>query len=133
MPVNELRAYAHVTIHTAAIWDLLGTAGVLPPWWPPVSWVLAGLGIAAACTAALLFLLATRRSMPAVSAAGHRGRLRSGIGGQLLATGILLGAWVLRGDAEIPPDPPLVAAEVLAAALYALLALRRRPVTVGDA
>jgi hypothetical protein len=46
--------------------------------------------------------------------------------GQLLAIGIILAAWVLRGDAEIPPDPPLVAASVLGAVLYAAFTIRRR-------
>lgn len=133
MPVNEVRAYAQAMIHTAAIWDLLGTSGVLPPWWPPVSYVLAALGIAAACTAALLFMLAAHRRVPARDAAAHPARRRSSMGGQLLAIGILLGAWILRGDAEIPPDLPLVAAEVLAAALYAVFTLRRAPVKNRDA
>ena len=132
MPVNDVRAYAHAMIHTAAVWDLLGTSGVLPPWWPPVSYVLAALGIAAACTGALLVMLATRRYVPAAEDGARPAPPRSGIGVQLLATGVLLAAWVLRGDAEIPPDPPLVAAEVLAAALYAFVALRR-PVLNGGA
>lgn len=138
VPVNELRAYAHAMIHTAATWDVLGTAGLLPAWWPPVSYVLAALAIAAACLAALLVMLTARTSGRAV---GHgpggdgtpRVRARVGTGGQLLAIGILLIAWMLRGHAEIPPDAPLVAAEVLAAALYAVFTLRRRMVTDSGA
>jgi hypothetical protein len=38
----------------------------------------------------------------------------------LVALGLLLGAWLLRGHPEIPPDPPLVAASLLAVGLLAL-------------
>jgi hypothetical protein len=134
--VNELRAYAHATIHTAALWDVLGALGALPAWWPPVSYVLAGAGIVAACLAVLFAILAARRGSrvmqdtlpPADIGPGGAAPAgtRTPTGGQLLAIGILLGVWLLRGDAEIPPDLPLVAAEVLAAALYAVFTLRRR-------
>lgn len=137
MALTPLRAYAHAMIHTAVIWDLLGTAGIFPPWWPPVGYVLAALGIAAACLSALLAMLTERWIARAATPAAPRGpsdgaavapppaRTRA-VGAQLFATGILLIAWLLRGHAEIPPDPPLVAAEVLAAALYAVFSRRGR-------
>jgi hypothetical protein len=112
---TEVRAYAHVMIHTAALWDVAGAVGLLPPWWPPVSWVCAAAGMAAGCAAVLIDVLGARRGLRAADA-----------GGRLLALGILLGAWLLRGDAEIAPELPIVAAEVLAPAHYALHPLRRK-------
>ncbi|HEX2166014.1 MAG TPA: hypothetical protein VHG09_02140 [Longimicrobiales bacterium] len=133
---HELRAYAHAMIHSAVLWDVLGTLRLLPPWWPPISYVLAGAGIAAACLSALFLMLGRRAAVPPVrgavstspdSDAPARDRPgRAGVGAQLLAIAILLGAWLLRGHAEIPPDMPLVAAEAVAAALYAVTALRTR-------
>lgn len=112
-------------IHTAALWDVLGLLDALPPWWPPVSYVMAGVGVAAASLAVLFDILGTRRQRSgpgAVPAPTARRRT----GGQLAAAGILLAAWILRGDAEIPPDVPLVAAEVLAAVVYAIVSVRWR-------
>ena len=121
-------------IHTAVIWDLAGAAGVLPAWWPPVSWYLIGAGIAAACVAALMGILSGRRgrrqSADAASSAADAAPARGPgprIGVQLLAIGVLLAAWLLRGHAEIPPDAPIVAAEVASAVLYALASRRRSP------
>lgn len=111
-------------IHTAALWDVLGLLDALPPWWPPVSYVLAGAGVAAASLAVLFDILGTRRPRGPGAAPPPTGRARAG--GQLAAAGILLTAWVLRGDAEIPPDAPLVAAEVVAAVIYAIVSVRRR-------
>jgi uncharacterized membrane protein len=129
VPARELRAYAHAMIHTAVLWDVLGAAGALPPWWPPVSHVLIGAGSAAACLAVLVVTLSTRRRPRPPDGAGDdraaAASARRGSAGQLLAIGILLVGWVLRGHAEIPPDTPIVAAEVAAAALYAFTALRR--------
>lgn len=128
-------------IHTAALWDVLGAAGVLPPWWPPVSHVLIGAGAAAACLAVLFVTLTARRAPPAAAAddraatasARHgsdrdhaAASARRGSAGQLLAIGILLVGWVLRGHAEVPPDTPIVVAQVAAAALYAFFTLRRK-------
>ena len=112
-------------IHTAVLWDVLGTFDALPPWWPPVSYVLAAVGVAAASLAALFEVLGTRRqrSDPAAAPAFTP---PARTGGQLAAAGILLAAWLLRGDAEIPPDVPLVAAEVLAAIVYAVVSVRWR-------
>lgn len=118
-----VRAYAHVTIHSAAVWDVLGALGVLPAWWPPVGYVLVAGGVTAACLAVLLHLMTAPRAARSVFRTA----------GTLFAIGILLGAWLLRGDAEIEPDPPLVVAETAAAALYAVLALwRPRRTTVPE-
>lgn len=138
MPVAELRAYALAMIASAAAWDVAGALGALPQWWPPVSYVCIAAGIAAACLAGLFGMFARPRLPPrdpAGSTAAHdsgvSGSARSTrpagrIGGQLLAAGLLLAAWLLRGDAEIPPDPPLVAAELAGAVLYAFAARRDR-------
>ena len=128
MPARELRAYAHAMIHSAALWDILGVAGALPPWWPPVSYGLVGAGVAAACLS-VLFVTLTARRHPQSTAVDDRAAApgtRRGSAGQLLATGILLTGWILRGHAEIPPDVPIVAAQVAGAALYAFFTLRYR-------
>jgi hypothetical protein len=109
------RAYAHAMIHTAALWDILGAFGVLAPWWPPIGYVLVCAGIVAAC----LEVLATMLSSPRAARSAPR------TAGRLLAIGILLGTWILRGDAEIEPDLPLIMAQAAAALLYAALAIRR--------
>lgn len=101
-------------LHSAVVWDVLGTAGALPPWWPPVSYVLLAAGIAAACVSVLLIML-TRSRTPVT---------RRQQAGQMLAMGILIVGWLLRGHAEIPPDMPIVAVEVVAAALFAFFTLR---------
>lgn len=119
-------------IVSGALWDVAGALGALPSWWPPVSYVILAAGVAAACIAALLSVLTDRRTRPvrsagdapadqtAASPAGADDPRRTArhVGAQLLATGVLLVAWLLRGHAEIPPDPPLVAAETVAAILY---------------
>ena len=110
-----MRAYAHAMIHTAALWDILGASGVLAPWWPPIGYVLVGAGIVAACLEVLAGMLSTPR--------GARSAPRTA--GRLLAIGILLGTWIVRGDAEIEPDLPIVVAQAFAALLYAALAVRR--------
>ena len=112
---------------SAAVWDVSGALGVLPPWWPPVGYVLAAAGVVAACVAALLTMFTVRRATSTAAAPALSAPVRArGIGGQLLAAGVLLAAWLLRGHAEIPPDPPLVAAELAAAALYVIFS-RTRP------
>ncbi|MBR9989731.1 MAG: hypothetical protein KFH98_08255 [Gemmatimonadetes bacterium] len=126
MLARDLRAYAHAMIHSAAAWDLMGTAGLLPPWWPPVSYVLAAAGIAAACLAVLAAMLLQRWPRATDAApAGSPARDWTRTAGQLVAVGILLTGWILRGDPEIPPDMPLVAASVTGAALYAAFTFRR--------
>jgi hypothetical protein len=112
---KAVRAYAHAMIHTAALWDILGAFGVLAPWWPPIGYVLACAGIVAAC----LEVLAAMLSSPSAARSAPR------TAGRLLAIGILLGTWILRGDAEIEPDPPLIVAQAVAALLYAALGVRR--------
>jgi hypothetical protein len=110
-------SYATGVLATAALWDLAGHLGALPPWWPPVSYVLIAAGIASGCIAVFLRVLQRSRHDPA-------GRGATLI--ELVAFGIFLGAWLLRGDAEVPADRPLVAAGLLAAALLLGTAWRRR-------
>jgi hypothetical protein len=119
-----LRAATLVLIGAAALWDTVGLLAVRPPWWPPLSYGLAGAAILTGCVAVLVTLFTTRRvpraapGAPPTAAPPHTGS-------QLIAIGILLAAWLLRGHAEIPPDAPLIAAEVFAAALYAVITRRR--------
>lgn len=115
-------AVAALLLAAAALWDLVGVAGVLPDGWPRLSHALAGAGIAAACVAIFIRTLQRRRGVPGGSGATAV---------QLLAVGLFLAARTLRGHAEIPPDPPIVGAQVAALGLLALSAwLRRRPTGV---
>jgi peptidoglycan/LPS O-acetylase OafA/YrhL len=68
--------------------------------------IFAGIGLG--CVALAIRLLARHRSEPR-----PRGALL-----QLVALGLALGAWLLRGHPEIPADPPLVVAQALAAMMY---------------
>jgi hypothetical protein len=109
---------AAVLLVTAAAWDLVGGAGILPARWPRVSHGMAAAGIAAACVAIFLRTLQRRRGVPAGSGATAL---------DLLGVGLFLAAWMLRGHAEIPPDPPIVGGQLAALGLLAWAAwLRRR-------
>jgi hypothetical protein len=115
---EALQHLATGLLGAGSLWDLAGALGALPPWWPPPGYVLVALGIAAGSIAVLLRLLLTPRThsrRPALTAL------------ELLAIGLFLGTLTLRGDAEIPPDPPLVGAQLVAfGAFVAALALRSR-------
>jgi Mn2+/Fe2+ NRAMP family transporter len=97
--------------------DIAGVAGAISP--PPgtASYVLIAAGIAAACAVVLLRVLSARRS--------DRSDRRITIT-ELAMIGVLLGAWMLRGHREVPPDMPLVAAQVLAIIGLAFAARARR-------
>jgi drug/metabolite transporter (DMT)-like permease len=102
----------------AVLCDVAGSAGALPPGWPTVSYVLVAVAIAGTSAAVLSRVLHTRSgadSRPLVTLL------------ELAAAGLLLGSWLLRGHREIPPDRPLIAAQVVAALLLAAAAWRRRP------
>jgi hypothetical protein len=107
----------------AATWDAAGWLGLLAPWWPPISYVMIAAGIVAGCTAVLVRTLQRRRL-----GAGGRGAAYSPGRGtliELIALGLLLGGWILRGDAEIPADPPIVAAQLVGFGMIALAAVLR--------
>jgi hypothetical protein len=112
-----------VTCGTAAFlgvgvaWDLSAVVVTTPPWWPAVSYSLVALGGALACAAVLLRTLQRRGRAP-------RESRRSAL--ELVAVGIVLLAWTLRGDAEVVPDSPLVAAQAVGVLLLAAVALARR-------
>jgi MYXO-CTERM domain-containing protein len=108
---------AAVLLTAAAVWDLVGGAGILPAWWPRVSHALAGAGIAAACLAIFIRTMQRRRGVPGGSGATAV---------ELLAVGLFLVARMLRGHAEIPPDPPIVGGQLVALGLLAWAAWRRR-------
>ena len=109
-----------VFLMAAAAWDLIGGAGNLPAWWPRVSHAMAAGGIAAACVAIFIRTLQRRRGVPAGSGATAV---------ELLGVGVFLAAWMLRGHAEIPPDPPIVGGQLVAVGLlvWAAWLRRRRP------
>jgi uncharacterized membrane protein len=110
------RAALGLTV-AAVTWDLAGLIAPVPTWWSAVSYgAFAGV-VTIGCIALLLQLFARRRGEPK-----PRGSVM-----QFVAIGLLLGAWLLRGHPEIPPDPPLLAAAVAAALIYALPLIRRGP------
>jgi MYXO-CTERM domain-containing protein len=119
-PLGAAGRGAAVLLVAGAAWDLPVLALDVPAWWPPVSYALLALGAATACLAVLLRMLGSRRR-----AAGETRRTAAA----LFGIGIVLLAWLLRGHAEVPPDPPLIVAQAIGVGLLALLALaaRRRP------
>lgn len=105
---HGISVFAGVLLSVAALWDLAGAMVLAPPWWPLVSHATAAAGIASGCAAVLLRLFDRRL----------RRRRSRGTPLQLIALGLMLLAWLLRGHRGIPADPPIVAAEAAAAALY---------------
>jgi NO-binding membrane sensor protein with MHYT domain len=102
------------------VWDLAALVVTTPPWWPAVSYSLVALGAALACAAVLLRTLQRRGR-------ARRETRRSAI--ELLAIGVVLLAWTLRGDAEVVPDSPLVAAQAVGALVLSAVSLARRAET----
>jgi hypothetical protein len=123
--LNRPRMYsdtvAHVLLSAAALWDVAGAAFAVPPWWPTLSHVAIAVGIAAACVGVLLHLLGTRTET--------RARGRTAL--RLLLTGMIIGAWLLRGHPEIPPDLPIIATELIVAVLLVLARYRAKPAGPG--
>lgn len=101
----------------ASTWDVAGALGWLPGWWPPVSYAAVAAGIGLASLATLVRVLGRRRD------AGFDSRTTAV---ELLSVGLFLGVWLLRGHAEIPPDPPLVAGQIAAFTLLIVAAWRRK-------
>lgn len=102
---------AAVACGSAALWDACRLARIAV--WPPVSYVLLALAVAAASAGVLLRVLTSRRAP-----------VRNAF--ELAVTGLVLLAWWLRGHPGIPADPPLVVAQALAALLLAASARRDR-------
>ncbi|CAN5696080.1 hypothetical protein BH23GEM9_BH23GEM9_21550 [soil metagenome] len=114
---------AGVMLAVAVLSDVAGMFGVLPREWPPFSYALLGIGIGLGLVAVLMRLLLARRGEPRTARATFL---------DLVAFGTLLGTWLLRGHPEIPPDPPLVVAALVALLLLAGSAwLRRRARSVS--
>jgi uncharacterized membrane protein len=101
----------------AVIVDTAGTVGLLSGGWPRISHGLTAAGLAAGLIAVLLRVLTGRRG-------ARRARRTTAL--ELIALGLILGAWRLRGHPAIPPDPPLLGAAVIALLLLAAAAWWRR-------
>jgi uncharacterized membrane protein len=119
-PAVQIVALAALVL--AVTWDLAGMLLRTPAWWPVVSYAAAAIAVIAGCAALLLRMFARRSG----EARPH------GVARQLGAVGLVLGAWLLRGHPEIPPDPPLIAATLVAALLYALPLITRRRAPAAD-
>jgi hypothetical protein len=124
-PRRAAAAYAASLLVTGVAWDLAGSFRVLPAWWPTVSYVCIAAGAAAALGAILIHILTTPRA--------HRTPQLTLL--QLVAIGVVLAASVLRGDAEIPTDPPLIYAQLVGGLGYLVAHMRaeRRPRETGNA
>jgi hypothetical protein len=106
-------------IAAATAWDIAGTAASVPAWWHVASYITIAAGAVLACGVVLLRTFARPRP------AGETRRLAA----DLFAIGLLLLAWVLRGHHEVPPDAPLVGAQVLALGVLVLTTWRRRGIS----
>ena len=99
----------------AAVIDLVAASALLPPSTSVLSYfILAAVTVAGSIITLLRMLRAPRRERP------------RGIALTLAATGLILLAWLLRAHPEIPPDPPLIAAELMAALLLGGALWRQR-------
>jgi hypothetical protein len=107
-------------IAVATAWDIAGTAASVQAWWHAASYVALAASAVLACGAVLLRTF-ERPRMP-----GETRRLAA----DLLAIGLLLLGWVLRGHHEVPPDPPLIGAQVLALGVLVLTTWRRRAAAI---
>jgi uncharacterized membrane protein len=114
---SAIALLAFAVLAAAALVDVTGTLGVLSGGWPRISHALTVAGLAAGLIAVLLRVLTGRR--------GAR-RARRATTLELIALGVLLGAWRLRGHPAIPPDPPLLGAALIALLLLAVAAAWRR-------
>lgn len=124
--VNRLRRAATVvaTLSLVVATALDGAGHLLGAAPPPsrlaaATYALLAAGIAAGCLAVLLRLLGEPALRPLP------GRRRTALL-ELAAIGVLLGSLVLRGHAEIPPDAPLIGAQLLALAGLAVAEWTRR-------
>jgi hypothetical protein len=100
----------------ATLWDagsFLTGGATTPSAGAAFSHTLIAAGIAAGCAATFIRVLQRSSTQPDAAAA-----LRRITALELAAIGVMLAVLVVRGHREIPPDPPLIAAQ-----LGALLAL----------
>lgn len=107
---------AAALLAAAAAWDAVGALAAVPPWWPVPGYVGIGAGVALGCVAIGTHVLTTRRE--------HRARRSTAL--RLVALGVLLGAWLLRGHHEIPADPPVIVAQLAAATVLLISGLLQR-------
>jgi hypothetical protein len=106
-----------LVLAVAAVWDVAGALRLPPEWWPQASHAMVGAGVAIVCVAVFLRVMQRRRGVPGDTRATAL---------ELAGAGLFLGAWLLRGHREIPPDPPLVVGQVTGFMLIALAAWWRR-------
>jgi hypothetical protein len=111
-----LGSAAAALLAAAAAWDGVGALAAVPPWWPVPGYVGIGAGVALGCVGIMVHVLTTRRE--------HRARRITAL--RLVALGVLLGAWLLRGHHEIPADPPVIVAQLAAATVLLISGLLHR-------
>ncbi len=99
----------------ATAMDLIDLVFECPPWWTATSYVLIAAGILSALAAAVPGFIDFRYTVPPASSAKRRATRHMIV--NLTSVVLFAGAWMLRGHAEIRPEPVLVGAEALAAIL----------------
>jgi peptidoglycan/LPS O-acetylase OafA/YrhL len=107
-------AAALFCIAAAALWDVLALLRAPADRAPGVTHTLLAVGIGSGCGAVLLRMLQRRRTEPRPA----------GTIAAIVALGLLLAVWLLRGHPGIPPDGPLIGAQLFGLALC-LYAVRR--------
>ncbi len=115
LPLHPMLAPFPLALCTGAcVFDLVGVQLGLPGWYTAAKYLL-GSGIVTALAAAIPGLVDLFGSVPRASSARRRARRHMWVS---LAALLLAGlAFWIRGAPGVPPDPPIVALEVLVAVL----------------
>ncbi|HSJ25477.1 MAG TPA: hypothetical protein VK929_12440 [Longimicrobiales bacterium] len=117
--VSAAFAFAGGTLLDVII--IVSGRGVPPSSWALASYAVLAVGIVLGCAGVFVHVLQRRRDAPD----SRRNRWISALA--LAGIGLILSALMLRGHYHIPPDPPLIGAQILATLGYAgALRLRQR-------
>ncbi|MGH7504564.1 MAG: hypothetical protein ACRELX_02895 [Longimicrobiales bacterium] len=120
--VAAMRRLPGILLVAGAALDLIGRAVTVEMLWVAGAHLLTA-GVLLAIPAAIVVLAAHFR-LPRYSVARRRATWAAVLNGTAVAV-FALARW-LRGHPEIPPDPPILAAEVIAALVMVAVAVRLR-------